>query len=111
MSAAIFIFSISFTTILIWVCITSAIAAYRRRKIALVLLSASTLLMVVSQAIPLVNLLIGGFGEQMEIWLGVQFVAFVLALIGLATFNFPLGGLARLQTQGISLKQILLLRN
>lgn len=104
------IFSILVITGLLWICITSAIVAYRRREIALVVLSASMLLVVMSQTIPLVNLLIGGFGEQRQIWLGVQALVFSLAFVGLMIFNFRLGGLARLQTQGISLKQILLLQ-
>ena len=94
----------------LWTCITSTIVAYRCQARTLLLLAISTLLFGISQAIPLANLLIGGFGDRMETWLGVQFAAFLLALVGLAIFTIPLGGLPRLRTKGLSLKNILLLR-
>ncbi len=94
----------------LWISITSVIVAYRRRERALLILAASTGLFGLSQSIPLTNLLIGGFGDQMEFWLVVQLGILLLALVGLATFSIPFGGLSRLRTTGLLLKHILLLR-
>jgi hypothetical protein len=93
----------------IWIGMTSAIVAYRHRERVLALLAASTLLLGIRQTIPLTNLLVGGFGTQMESWLIVQLGLFLLAIAGLASFNLA-GGLPRLRTKGLSLKRILLLR-
>ena len=103
------ILSISFIVGCLWIGITCAIAAYRHRERVLAILAASALLLGISQTIPLTNLLVGGFGAQMETWLIVQLAVFLLAIAGLATFNF-VGGLPRLRKKGLSLKRILLLR-
>ncbi len=103
------ILSSAVIVILLWIAITSTIAAIRHRERTLGLLAVSVLLLAISQSIPLTNLLIGGFGSQMETWLLVQLGIFLLAIAGVATFNF-LGGLSRLRRKGLTLKRILLLK-
>jgi hypothetical protein len=103
------ILSILFIAACLWISITSTIVAIRHRERILALFAASVLLLAISQSIPLTNLLVGGFGSQMETWLLVQLGIFLLAIAGLATFNF-VGGLPRLRRKGLTLKHILLLR-
>jgi hypothetical protein len=103
------ILGILFIAACLWTSITSAIIAYRHGERILALLAASVLLLGIGQTIPLTNLLVGGFGTHMEAWLIVQLALFLLAGVGLATFNFA-GGLPRLRRKGLSFKHILLLR-
>ncbi|MFN8504640.1 hypothetical protein [Kouleothrix sp.] len=103
------ILSISVIAACLWTAVTSAIAAIRYRERILGLLAVSVLLLAISVSIPLTNLLIGGFGSQMETWLWIQLGIFLLGMAGLTTFNF-IGGLPRLRTKGLTLKHILLVR-
>lgn len=104
------ILSISVITACLWASVTSSIAAYRHREIALVVLAISYAALAIYAIIPLTSLLIGGYGNSMETWLVVQIVIFLFGITGLAIYNYALGGLARLRAKGITLKQILLLR-
>ena len=104
------ILSSTFIAACLWISITAAIAAFRYRERVLALLAISTLLLVVSQSIPLTNLIIGGFGAHMEAWIIGQLAVMLLGIGGIATFNL-LGGSQRLRRKGLSLKRILLLQS
>lgn len=109
-----FLFEIVFSSVLIgaclWIGITSAIGAYRHHEWVLALLAASAILLGGGQAIPFANLLIGGLGDEMDMWLMIDFVVFLLAAMGLATFNM-VNGVTRLRRKGLSLRRILLGRS